>query len=121
MRATLLVVTAVLAIAACGENESGHTVPTDVSTPVVAVTLADTGCNPTDFTLGPGPVIFRVTNPGAKVTEMEVQDAQGHVINDVEGVTAGHTRSFVVNLISGTTYRVRCPETAKTGGQITVK
>jgi hypothetical protein len=50
---------------------------------------------------------------------MEVQDNNGHVRADVEGVTPGHTRSFIVQLKLGT-YRVRCPETAPTGGTITV-
>jgi hypothetical protein len=85
------------------------------------VELTDAGCTPDNFTLSPGDIEFRVTNnASSKVKEMEVQSEAGHVIGDVEGVTPGHTRSFVVNLKVGT-YRVRCPEDAPTGGSITVK
>jgi hypothetical protein len=82
----------------------------------------DTGCSPASFSLPAGLATFQVTNPrpGAKVTEMEVQDDAGHLVNDVEGVQAGHTRSFTVDLRAGRTYRVRCPETQRPGGTITV-
>lgn len=113
-------------MAACSSGSGGSastTRPTDQPTaPPIPVTLTDSGCDPTNFSLHPGTVTFRVTNPKpgtSKVTEMEVQDNNGHVRADVEGVTPGHTRSFIVALKIGT-YRVRCPETAPTGGTITV-
>jgi hypothetical protein len=113
-------------MAACSSSSGGSastTRPTDQpTTPAIAVTLTDSGCVPTDFELHPGTVTFRVTNPQpgtSKFTEMEVQDNNGHVRADVEGVTPGHTRSFIVALKIGT-YRVRCPESAPTGGMITV-
>jgi iron uptake system component EfeO len=110
--------------AACssgGGQSASTTRPTDQPVaPPIPVTLTDAGCVPADFSLHPGTVTFRVTNPGSKkVTEMEVQDANGHVRGDVEGVTPGHTRSFLVDLKIGT-YRVRCPQDAPTGGTITV-
>lgn len=124
MRNPLWVALVCLACAGCSGSKAAGPPPTDATTPTVDVTLTDAGCNPTSFTLGAGPVIFHVTNPTAapaKVTEMEIQHADGHVLNDVEGVQPGHTRSFVVNLVSGMTYRVRCPQDAKSGGDITVK
>src|ERR1700736_361962 len=120
-----IALTAVL-VTSCSSGSGGSastTRPTDQpTTPPVPVTLTDAGCVPTDFSLHPGTVTFRVTNPKpgtTKVTEMEVQDSNGHVRGDVEGVTPGHTRSFIVALTAGT-YRVRCPQSAPTGGTITV-
>ena len=124
MRGGSAVIVAVVvswALCGCGSSAAKTKPPDDPGAPTVPVTLTNTGCDPTDFTLHPGQVIFVVTNPspGSKhVTEMEVQDPNGHVRADVEGVTAGHTRSFRVTLEAGITYRVRCPETAPTGGSI---
>jgi iron uptake system component EfeO len=108
--------------AACSNNDDeGKAVPDDPAAPSVAVTLTDTGCEPTSFDLPAGDVVFKVANGGTtKVKEMEVQDANGHLRGDVEGVQPGQTRSFVVTLEPGMTYRVRCPEDAPTGGTITV-
>ena len=80
----------------------------DPGPPVIKVTLTKTGCSPQSFTLKPGPVRFSVTNPeppeksevglhddpNGRPTEMEIQNAQGHEINDVEGVQPGRTGRF---------------------------
>ncbi len=124
--AAVVLVCAVAGVAgACGAS-SAHPrsarAADDPAPPEVLVTLGDGGCSPTELSLPAGPVVFKVTNPGTtRVSEMEVQSANGHVVNDVEGVGPGRTRSFVVNLRAGLTYRVRCPETALTGGIITVR
>jgi len=108
-------------IAACGSSDKPAARPSDdPGPPVVAVELTDAGCVPENFNLHPGDVEFRVTNRGSKNSEMEVQDTDGHVRGDVEGVQPEHTRSFVMELKVGT-YLVRCPEDATTGGKITVK
>jgi hypothetical protein len=112
-------------LAGCG-GASSHSAPTtrpadQPAPPAIPVSLTDTGCVPTTFTVHPGDVVFAVTNTGAtKVTEMEVQWPDGHVKGDVEGVQPGHTRSLLVNLQIGT-YRVRFPEMAPSGGTITVR
>ena len=89
---------AVVAVTACGSSssKSSQTRPTDqAGPPVYAVRLSEAGCTPNEFTVHPGLVEFRVTNPGeTKIEEMEVQTAQGHVVNDVEGVRPG-TTAFV--------------------------
>lgn len=120
--AGLVAVLSVLGLSACSGSGSSSPRPLDdPGAAQVPVTLTDQGCNPTDFALHAGSVVFVVTNPSTKkVTEMEVQDANGHVRGDIEGVTAGHTRSFRVVLQAGATYRVRCPESAPTGGSIVV-
>ncbi len=109
-------------LSGCGGSGSSSAKPSDQpGAPTIPVTLDDGGCTPTNFTVHAGDVVFAVTNPaGKKVTEMEVQDPNHHVRGDVEGVTAGHTRSFRVTLKAGVTYLVRCPESAPTGGTITV-
>jgi uncharacterized cupredoxin-like copper-binding protein len=107
--------------------------PDGPSPPVVPVTLVSHGCDPQSFQLKAGYVIFKVTNPSTgdkgigkhedqegRPTEMEIQDAKGHAINDVEGVQPGRTRSFVVKLEAGQKYRVRCPEEQVPWGTITV-
>jgi iron uptake system component EfeO len=118
----VLVALAVLALGACsGDDTKSKAVPDDPAAPTIAVTLTDAGCQPSSFDLPAGDVVFTVTNSGTtKVKEMEVQDANGHLRGDVEGVQPGQTRSFVVTLKLGNTYRVRCPEDAPTGGTITV-
>jgi iron uptake system component EfeO len=86
----------------------------------IAVQLTDQGCQPDTFNLHPGTIIFSVTNSGSdKVKEMEIQDQQGHVRGDVEDVGPGETRSFVVDLKTGT-YRVACPQTATHKGTLTI-
>jgi iron uptake system component EfeO len=119
---TVSVLAAVLVMAGCShDHESESDVPDDPSIPSVTVTLTDAGCQPSSFDLAAGDVVFTVTNGGTtKVKEMEVQDANGHLRGDVEGVQPGQTRSFLVKLEPGATYRVRCPEDAPTGGTITV-
>ena len=117
-----LALAAAVLLAACSSGEDENkAVPDDPSVPTIPVTLTDAGCQPTSIDLPAGDVVFKVTNGGTtRVTEMEVQDANGHLRGDVEGVEPGQTRSFVVTLKAGSTYRVRCPEDAPTGGTITV-
>jgi len=136
-RSTLAVIglAAAAVLPACSSSSSPAVRPPDQpGPPIIPVTLTATGCSPQSFTLPAGPVIFQVTNPpsatpvsvGAhydsnhRPTEMEVQNAAGHEINDVEGVVPGRTRSFLVNLELGKTYRARCPETQIPWGTITV-
>jgi iron uptake system component EfeO len=115
-------VAAALVMAGCShEHDPKSAVADDPSIPSVTVTLTDDGCQPSSFDLAAGDVVFTVTNGGTtKVKEMEVQDASGHLRADVEGVQPGQTRSLIVKLEPGATYRVRCPEDAPTGGTITV-
>jgi hypothetical protein len=124
LRVRRSIVVGILALTACGGGSSTPATttrpPDQPAPPVVAVTLTSTGCSPQSFSLRQGPTLFQVTNPGASVTEMEIQDAAGHLVNDVEGVGKGRTRSFLVNLRLGVEYRVRCPETQKPWGSITV-
>jgi uncharacterized cupredoxin-like copper-binding protein len=120
---------------ACGSSSAAPKArPQDQPGPLqVKVTLVKSGCNPQSFRLKPGYVTFVVTNPASadkgigkhedsegRPTEMEIQDAQGHEINDVEGVQPGRTRSFTVKLEAGKAYRVRCPEEQVPWGTITV-
>jgi iron uptake system component EfeO len=119
---------AAAAAAACMAGCGGGTTPSGTTAagtptsaaPVVPVKLSDAGCTPSNFSLHPGTIIFSVTNTGSTtVEEMEVDDEQGHVRGDVEGVQPGQTRSFVVDLAAGT-YEVRCPQQATTFGTLTV-
>jgi iron uptake system component EfeO len=127
LRATvrLAAALAVGGLVGCG-GASSHATPTSrpadqPGPPIIPVDLTDAGCVPTSFTLRPGDVVFAVTNTGTKkVTEMEVQWPNGHVKGDVEGVQPGHSRSLALKLAVGT-YRVRCPQSAPTGGTITVQ
>ena len=124
-RATGAALSAMLAVgvmAGCGSSAKSSVRPKDdPGPPVINVKLTAKGCVPENFTAHPGDVEFRVTREGSDaVAEMEVQNPDGHVVGDVEGVLPGKTRSFVVTLKVGT-YRVRCPEEAPTGGTITVR
>jgi uncharacterized cupredoxin-like copper-binding protein len=119
--AALAAVAALVLMSCSSHDDESKSVPDDPSAPTVTVTLTDDGCQPSSFDLAAGDVVFKVTNGGTtKVTEMEVQDANGHLRGDVEGVRPGQTRSFVVTLKLGDSYRVRCPEDAPAGGTITV-
>ena len=133
--AGVLAFVAVVLLGTCSSSGGPKARPADdPGPPVINVTLTKTGCSPQSFTLKPGPVRFSVTNPeppektkvglhddpSGRPTEMEIQNAQGHEINDVEGVQPGRTRSFLVNLEAHKTYRVRCPETQTPWGTITV-
>ena len=121
-RRVFVALAAAVLVAACSSGkDENKAVPDDPSVPTISVTLTDAGCQPTSFDLPAGDVVFKVTNGGTtKVKEMEVQDGDGHFRGDVEGIQPGQTRSFVVTLKLGNTYRVRCPEDAPAGGTITV-
>ena len=110
-------------LAACGAS-AGQSSPPASSGPAaqqIPVRLSDAGCTPSDFTLNPGTIIFVVTNSGStKVEEMEVDDHSGNVQGDVEGVQPGQTRSFVLDLATGT-YEVKCPQEATTFGTLTIR
>jgi uncharacterized cupredoxin-like copper-binding protein len=121
----LVVVALVFSLGACSSSGSSKARPADdPKTREITVTLTKSGCNPANFTLKPGPVVFVVTSPKSSAsgvaTEMEVQNAEGHELSDVEGVQPGRTRSFAVNLEAGKKYLVRCPEEQRPGGTITV-
>ncbi len=129
MRSPLVGMTAALCVAgvaACGGSSAAGT-PTAPATgtgaaeaQAIPVKLSDAGCTPSNFSLHPGTIIFTVTNTGStKVEEMEVDDQQGHVRGDVEGVQPGQTRSFVLDLAAGV-YDVKCPQEATVFGTLTV-
>jgi hypothetical protein len=126
VRSPLLGVSAALclaAVAGCGSpaaTSSAAATATAGAAAGIPVTLSDAGCTPNSFSLHPGSIIFTVTNSGStKVEEMEVQDQQGHVRGDVEGVQPGQTRSFVLDLTAGV-YNVKCPQDATVFGTLTV-
>jgi iron uptake system component EfeO len=102
-------------------NDAGHPTP-GAGAVVTAVKLTDSGCDPENFSLPAGSLVFSVTNSGTtKVKEMEIQNAGGgRVLGDIEGVEPGQTKSFVVDLPAGT-YIVKCPEDASHAGTLTVK
>lgn len=121
----LVAVAMLFALGACSSSATPKARPADDPKPrEIKVTLTTSGCNPANFTLKPGPVLFVVTSPKSNAsgvaTEMEVQNEAGHAINDVEGVQPGRTRSFLVQLETGKKYLVRCPEEQRPGGTITV-
>jgi iron uptake system component EfeO len=103
-------------------NDTGHPTTPGANAVVTAVKLTDTGCDPEDFSLPAGSLVFSVTNSGTtKVKEMEIQDAGGgRVRGDIEGVEPGQTKSFVVDLPAGT-YSVKCPQDASHSGTLTVR
>jgi iron uptake system component EfeO len=113
------------AAAGCGgssdSNDAGQPTP-GANAVVTAVKLTDSGCDPENFSLPAGSLVFSVTNSGTtKVKEMEIQDTGGgRVLGDIEGVEPGQTKSFVVDLPAGT-YSVKCPEDASHAGTLTVK
>src|SRR6266700_2265268 len=90
-----------LALAGCGSDKSS------ASDGSIAVTATDTSCEIAKTTLPAGKNVLKVTNDGAKVTELYVYGAGDKVVTERENIGPGTTVELTVELPAGT-YSVAC-------------
>jgi iron uptake system component EfeO len=108
-----------LGLAACGGAASGPA----GSVPVVLISAHEYAFDPSTVEIETGPVRFEVTNTGTVEHELEIIDAGGTVVDEVEGLVPGLTRELTVDLEPGTyTYvcRIAGHEEAGMKGTLTV-
>jgi iron uptake system component EfeO len=91
-------------LAGCGGGKSNDTA---VPGGPVAVSATDSACDVARTELRAGPVTFKVTNSGAKVTEFYIYAAGDRVMGEVENVAPGLSREVHVELPAGT-YETAC-------------
>lgn len=85
-------------LGACSTSEGGTK---------IAVTGTNKACTPAESNLKAGKLTFEFTNEADDVSELYVLREDGSVVNEVENVTTGSTRTLDVDLVAGT-YELRC-------------
>ena len=74
----------------------------------ITVNATDTACELSATTAKAGQVKFTVTNSGSKVNEFYVYGEGDKVVGEVENISPGLTRDFVVDLSEPGTYQSAC-------------
>ena len=74
----------------------------------ITVNATDTACELSRTTAPAGQVEFAVTNSGSKVNEFYVYGENDRVVGEVENISPGLTRSFLVDLSDPGTYQTAC-------------
>ncbi len=74
----------------------------------ITVNATDTACELSRTTAPAGQVKFTVTNSGSKVNEFYVYGENDRVVGEVENISPGLTRDFVVDLSEPGTYQTAC-------------
>lgn len=87
---------ALLGVAGCAEQKKA------TGTDTVTVAASDTACKLSATKLQAGPVTFKVTNEGSKVTEFYVYGEGDRIVGEVENVGPGLSRNLTVDLTKGT-------------------
>ncbi len=86
-------------LAACGGSGAGGT---SVPATVVQISAFEYAFDPSTVEVDQGKVTFEVTNTGTVEHEFEILDADGAVVDEVEGLVPGLTRDLTVDLQPGT-------------------
>jgi len=74
----------------------------------ITVNATDTACTLSRTSAPAGQVEFTVTNTGSKVNEFYVYGDNDRVVGEVENISPGLTRSFVVDLSDPGSYQTAC-------------
>lgn len=96
-RVTALLLVA-LALAACTSAATG---PGATPPPIVRISAFEYAFDPATVEVDAGSVTFAVTNTGTVEHEFEILDADGGVVDEVEGLVPGLTRQLTVDLKPG--------------------
>jgi iron uptake system component EfeO len=87
----------VLSMTACAEDS-----PSGSSDKGITVEATDSACEVSATKLDAGPLTFKVTNQGSKVTEFYVYAEGDRIMGEVENIGPGLSRNLVVDLPKGT-------------------
>ncbi|MET0446990.1 MAG: iron uptake system protein EfeO [Aeromicrobium sp.] len=90
---------AALSLAACASDPAEST---GKASGDLTVNATDSDCTVSAAKLDAGPLTFKVTNQGSKVTEFYVYAEGDRIMGEVENVGPGLTRNLVVDLPKGT-------------------
>ncbi|WP_423488595.1 iron uptake system protein EfeO [Mycobacteroides sp. PCS013] len=74
----------------------------------ITVTATDTSCEVSETEATTGPVTFKVTNNGSKVTEFYVYDKGDRALGEVENIGSGINRKLIVQFTEPGTYQTAC-------------
>jgi iron uptake system component EfeO len=109
-----------IGLAACSGSGAG---PASSPASVVDISAFEYAFDPSTVEVHEGPVTFEVTNTGTVEHEFEILNADGGVVDEVEGLVPGLTRDLTVDLQPGIyTYvcRIAGHEQAGMTGTLTV-
>jgi iron uptake system component EfeO len=96
---------AALALTGCAGNDDAEA---GSGASGITVNATDTACELSATTAPAGQVKFTVTNSGSKVNEFYVYGENDKVVGEVENISPGLTRDFVVDLSEPGTYQSAC-------------
>ena len=91
------VVLTIFSLSACAEDT-----PSGSSDKNIDVEATDSACEVSATKLDAGPLTFKVTNEGSKVTEFYVYAEGDRIMGEVENIGPGLSRNLVVDLPKGT-------------------
>jgi plastocyanin len=107
LTAIALLVTAALALAACGSEDEDQATPASASGQTIEVSATDFALDPPTIELeGPGEYTFRLTNDGGTEHALEI-DGQS-VEEETETIGPGETAELTITLEAGE-YEMYCP------------
>ncbi len=95
---------AAMALTGCAAKDDATADPAGA----ITVNATDTACELSRTTAPAGQVKFTVTNSGTKVNEFYVYGENDRVVGEVENISPGLTRDFVVDLSEPGTYQTAC-------------
>ena len=95
---------AALALTGCAAKDDATADPAGA----ITVNATDTACEVSRTTAPAGQVKFTVTNSGSKVNEFYVYGEDDRVVGEVENISPGLTRDFLVDLSEPGTYQTAC-------------
>ena len=95
---------AALALTGCAAKDDATADPAGA----ITVNATDTACEVSRTTAPAGQVKFTVTNSGGKVNEFYVYGENDRVVGEVENISPGLTRDFIVDLSEPGTYQTAC-------------
>ena len=110
--ALALIGAATLALTACGgdagdSSTSGGSAGAAAGGPIT-VTATDTECQVAVATAPAGKITFTVANKGTKINEFYVYAEGDRIVGEVENITPGLTREFIVDVSDPGEYQTAC-------------
>ncbi|MEV8015987.1 cupredoxin domain-containing protein [Streptomyces sp. NPDC086554] len=104
MTAALLAAGALAALAGCTEKSDTG----DAKSGAIAVEATDDACKLSRTSAKAGPIAFKVSNEGDKITEFYVYGPDRKVVSEVEGIGPGTSRTMIVKVSKSGTYTTAC-------------
>ncbi|TJZ42922.1 peptidase [Streptomyces piniterrae] len=92
-------------LTACAEKSGGGG---DGKSGTINVRAGDDACELSRKTAAAGPIAFKVTNEGSKITEFYLYSPDGKVVSEVEGIGPGTFRTMTVKVPKAGTYTTAC-------------